>query len=907
MAIALDHNGPRDIPFVEFESRFAPHSIISRFRDTASRFPEKPAIVDGDCCLTYSSLCHAIWSLAARLEQSVPGPGAIGILLSPSADYWIALFACFAVQRPCIALDLRHPARRNAEIVRTAGMTAVLTPEDFRDDDGLIPAELPRFAVRSAGSPEVTALPVPATFAPDRPAAILYTSGSTGRPKGVANGEAALLQRVAQYVNACHLHAADRFLTLSSPCTIAGLREGLTALLIGATLHLVDTRVAGLGEVARTIRDARITILNAIPSVLRALIAGQPDAATMLASLRIVRIGGEVVFWSDLRLYRNALPRSCYIQIGYSSTEATGTQWFVPPDALPSGPFVPVGYVLPGNVASIVDDTMRPSAPGEVGELVLSSRFIALGTWENGRCNADAFRSQAANPNVRVLRTGDLARIDADGLCTIVGRKDRQVKINGMRIEPAEIEAALRDMPEVADAAVIALRAVKTATLIAFVVPAQANLLETEDIRAALRLVLPSPMRPSQIHVIDTIPHLPSGKLDVRSLEMLARDLDAAPAEVETALNAIPDVHEAARRAWRNVLGRRSLIEGQSFEAAGGDSLKLLQLVLWLETLLDRHLPLDLLSFDMRVDDLAAILRRPDLAEAPSDRTDRRPTIFLLPGLDGDEPRLVGFRAALSEQVRFVLIDYPDWPQMVLRGAVFEALIEAAVQQIVTARPGGPILLAGYSFGGDVAFAAAARLIELGHDVGFLGILDTDLERVAADAELYRTQRNVPFSRHVHLRLAQDRLHSWFGFFLAKCARDMVGLERTLRYEHLWQRLIGGRIAFAFHRRIRTILRLQAQWRWHGFVRPPVIDVPTVLFRSNGHADNAAWGLGWEPRCSNLNVVPVEGDHRAMLELPHRTLLCARFAEAVADVAFAAPAIARRWRRRSDQRLHEGT
>jgi hypothetical protein len=103
--------------------------------------------------------------------------------------------------------------------------------------------------------------------------------------------------------------------------------------------------------------------------VLRALITGQSDAAEALRSLYFVRIGSEVAFRSDIRQFPRTLPDTCHIQIGYSSTESTGTQWFVSTEVTPDGPFVPVGYVLPGNVASVLDETGLVASPGDVGEL----------------------------------------------------------------------------------------------------------------------------------------------------------------------------------------------------------------------------------------------------------------------------------------------------------------------------------------------------------------------------------------------------------------------------------------------------------------------------------------------------------------------------------------------------------
>ena len=878
MSFAVGESGSLGTRFANFEASWVHQGIVPRLLDVARQRPEATALVDARTSFTYASLAAAVDTLAHRIELSAPPHGPVGIILPPSAEYWISILACLAAQRPYVALDQHHPAERNADILRRSAVAAVIARRELAGS--LIPADLPRIEPEISGEPRPARHTAPEALGADQPAAILYTSGSTGRPKGVANNEAALLQRVAQYVNACELRADDRFLTLSSPCTIAGTREGLTPLMIGATLQVFDTRSHSLSDVAETVRDARITVLNSVPGVLRTLIAGQPGIADALQTLRLVRVGGEVVFWSDIRLLRGALPAACRIQISYSSTESTGTQWFVPHDFAPSGPFVPVGYVLDGVIASVVDDKGRTVASGEAGELILRGPFIALGIWENGRLSEGGIDPDPADPSARVLHTGDLVSIDSDGLCTFFGRKDRQVKVNGMRVEPAETEAALRDMQEISDAAVLTVRAEKLTTLTAYVVPRQHTVVSVPHIRAGLRTRLPAPMRPSRILVIDAIPRLPSGKLDMRALEGLGRKLDAALSDDAATAKFSHAPADRVRRVWRDVLGRRSLAEGLSFEAAGGDSLKMLQLALGVESIVGRRLPLDLFHPDMQLDDVVSLVTRPIPERTATDRRDPRPMLFLLPGLDGDEPRLANFRAELDDRIHFVTIEYPDWTEM----ANFEAIVAVAISQIAAQATTGPLRIAGYSYGGDVAFAVASRLLEMGREVAFLGVLDTDLQRVGAAAQAFAEGHAVRDPDEILQDVARESWHTGLGFLLAKTARDVVGLERALRYRRVW-RLLSGRTAFAFHRRIRTITRLQAQWRWHRNPPLPPIPARTVLFRTAAHAADAAPDLNWRTRCPNLAVVAVEGDHRTMLDPPHLAALCAKFAAEVEAAA----------------------
>lgn len=167
----------------------------------------------------------------------------------------------------------------------------------------------------------------------------------------------------------------------------------------------------------------------------------------------------------------------------------------------------------------ILGDDDRPCGPGEAGELLIRSRYIALGEWVNGQLVSGRITPDPHDPSLRVYRTGDIARYSADGVFVVLGRKDRMVKINGQRVEPAEIEAALSRSSEVAQAAVVARQSATKVMMFAFVVPAaQARPDLPKRLRQHLRAVLPAFMLPSRILVLENMPLLPGGKRDEAAL-----------------------------------------------------------------------------------------------------------------------------------------------------------------------------------------------------------------------------------------------------------------------------------------------------------------------------------------------------------------------------------------------------
>src|SRR5262249_432936 len=238
---------------------------------------------------------------------------------------------------------------------------------------------------------------------------------------------------------------------------------------------------------------------------------------------------------------------------------------------------------------------------------------------------------------------------------------------------------------------------------------------------------------------------------------------------------------------------------------------------------------------------------------------DGRATVFLMPGILYDELGLARLRHALRDQVRFVLIHYPGWRETISGKADFDIVVTAALEQVLSQCGDGPIHLAGYSFGGFVAFATAQRLVQSGRRVAFLGLLDTRrrTQFAALPLRAYLKQRDVG----VFLRL--------FLRFLLKF-RAFVLLEIFAR---LCMKVAGRRA----DSQLLFVLRSHAFRSW----RPHALSVPTFFFRSADHLEYQPYDCGWSEVCSPLRVVPIEGDHGSMLSPAHTERLCANFLEAL--------------------------
>jgi acyl-coenzyme A synthetase/AMP-(fatty) acid ligase/thioesterase domain-containing protein/acyl carrier protein len=887
----LDRDGPVDVPFESFDAAWISRPICDRFDRIAARYSEKTAVDDGVTRFTYAEMQRASIVLAHSIEACVPPGRPVGVLLKHSAFFPIAALACLRVGRPVVPIDPGQPAERIALIGREAGLQVVIVDRVDSDPNGLF-ANIPRLDVVSSFG--VLPDQAPESAPADGAAFILYTSGSVGRPKGICNNQSAILHRVAQFTNACHLNADDRFILLSSTGTIAGIRDIFTALLNGATLIIAEPAQVGFGGILRAMARERITICYALPALLRGLFKPH-DASSAFRHLRILRLGGDVVWERDIALCRGVIPAACHILIGYGSTEApTVFQWFVPPDWSGDGPRMPCGRLVPDVSIRLVDEKGNSSGAEEIGELLVRSRHLALGLWQDGQLQSDLCESDTL---LAFFRSGDLVRLREDGLAELVGRKGRWLKIYGQRVDPGEVEGIARSSDEVADAAVVVRTEDDEAVGIeVFVVPRDsAKPPRIDDLQKMMAQRLPGHMRPNRIHIVDAIPLLTGFKPDLAALAKLGnagipetrQDPDPGP---PVQLAGGERVRKAVEYAWSKVLNRKSVEMDEPWDAAGGDSLKALSLILLIEEALGVQVPLDLLRQSTRPNDLTCSLDRllatPNQSNVPGHETAGIPLVFLMPGLGGDEQSLAELRVELGDRIRFVLIEYPSSSAMIKAGIRFDVITDAVVAQIRKSTQSDEVIhLAGYSFGGFVAWEVAKSLRAAGARVGAIGLIDARRGRDVANlmsrrkvsGRVRRSIRNILIRpRHIADRILWLTIYS-----IVK--RAPLALLQSL--PSLTMRLPAG-IA------IRLLLILNGTLRARALNNFTLskFDHPATLFRSTDHIEEFSDHV-WCDVCPQLVVVPIDGTHVSMLEHPRRAALAERLLEAVAEAETRAPVL----------------
>ena len=858
----LDWNGPVDRPFTRVRDQDLQQPIIEHFERLARRQRGRIAVRDANTALTFGELWDAVSGLAETLGAETKPGDLIGILLPACPMFPVAMLACLASGRPFVALDTHNPPDWLDHVLQDTRPALIITLEEgFRSVEHSVEARMPTLRViRLTGSPRPGHRGWrPATMGMDEPACVLFTSGSTGRPKSIVNSQRNLLQRVAQSINAAHINTTDRLLTLASPCTIVGVRDVMTALLAGASIHLLDPQGVGAREILNVIRAEAITILFAFPALLRPIVAARGGCTE--ASLRLVRVGGDTTVWSDIEALRAWLAPEAAIQLLYAATEAPMMQWFVDDRCRQDDARIPIGYPLPGNRLALVDEEGRASSPGDVGELIVASPYVSLGRWVEGRL-ADASVETGGGRGWRIFRTGDLVRQRSDGLLERIGRKDRQVKIRGSRVDLDGVEAMLHGHPFVRDVAAVARpsSAGGTMTLVAYVSArdeAPAGLID--ELKASLRSA-PSPMRPARFYLAPSIPRLPNSKLDIRALAALdeahvRRERAEFIDESAVAPMARDHISQTVARVWQHVLVVPIRAADDDFFDSGGDSLTAITFVLELERALGLEISLTLINEAPRFDQLCDALRE---RRAPGSTPlltlkagDGLPPVFFIHGIGGNVVEMLPAARRVTYPGAVIGIR----ARGVVGGEAPHTSIEAMAADYLMAikerQPNGPYYLCGYSSGGLVAFEIARRLSESGDEVGLVGLFDTTMSPVRWPLRAWLSI----IARRTALLAAAVRTTSIRAW--------PATLRETVERIRPWRGALGAVPAIAIRVVARTLI---ASARYHpGFYRGQL----TLFSPAEREPGLPSLESIWRAHARTVVVVETAGTHATMLSTRH--------------------------------------
>jgi amino acid adenylation domain-containing protein len=645
----LDFQVPININFQKFEESWLEMPVFHLFTEAVQRNPDKIALKCEERQLSYQEVYNWAVNIAHAIKAHHDNKTPVGIALPNDVFFPVAMLAALASGCPYVPLDIDLPIARNQLIIEQSGIQSILTSTDSPS----FSETLRIFNIHNIRENKYKPLDFEAS--PDDTAYIIYTSGSTGIPKGVYQNQRNLLHDVMQYTNSVHLSEDDRLTLLYSPSVNGAIRDIYGALLNGATLVIKNLKKTGLYNLSEFIRQESITIYHSIPNIFRTFLKLNPDKVDF-ESVRLIYLAGDRIYNTDVELYKAFFPTKCLLYVGIGATEVATIyrQWFISHNTIISQELIPLGYAVADRDMQLIDEENRGVPDGEVGEITVSSKFISLGYWNNPDQTLQSFSINTHNAAIRTFRTGDLGRINNQGLLEFIGRKDNQVKINGYRVELSEIEGVLMNHPAIERCGVVLHCIDSHNSLYAFYSSSQA--LAEAKIKDWLTERLPLYMIPQRCIQVKEIPVLHNFKNDSKALKALVQQYADEKQVTEKILRKKNDfLYTVLRKTWSKFLDEKSFDKNISWKDAGGDSVNAVNFLVQLETDLGLTLPTDWIHGGMKPDEIYDYLSSMNLEENEK----REKTIYFFPSLLGIGENTKQFLKSLSEHASVRIINYP--------------------------------------------------------------------------------------------------------------------------------------------------------------------------------------------------------------------------------------------------------
>nr|WP_189663542.1 non-ribosomal peptide synthetase [Pseudomonas paralactis] len=844
------------------------HTVQRLFEAQALARPDAVALAHNQQRVSYGELNTRANRLAHHLLGLGVRPGDhLAILLPRSLELLVSQLAILKCASAYVPLDVNAPAERQGFMLQDCGAAWLLTRSDcvIESEARRLDLDTLAFEPQPCHNPDLSQ-------ASDSVAYIMYTSGSTGQPKGVLVPHRGITRLVLNNGYA-DFNAADRVAFASNPAFDASTMDVWGPLLNGGQVQVIDHATL-LDPTTFGVALEGVTVLFVTTALFNQYVQLIPQA---LAGLRILLCGGER---ADPAAFRTLLAQAPALRLVhcYGPTETTtyATTYEVHTIA-DDADSVPVGRPISNTQVYVLDAQQQPVPLGTVGEICIGGEGVAKGYLNRPELTAEKFVQDPFNPGALLYRTGDLGRWTADGLLECVGRNDDQVKIRGFRIEPGEIQARLATFAGIQDAVVLAREeAPGDKRLVAYFTWA-GEPVGIEPVRAYLHAHLPEYMVPSAYVALEQLPLTANGKVDRKALpaptwDTLANRTFEAPADA---------LEQALAQRWAEVLKLYQVGRHDSFFELGGHSLLAIRLVNLLD---EAGLPVSLAELFQHasVASVAAMLRQrgddvlPDTRVITVRSSGSQAPLFLVHEFSGMDV----YFPALGQHLPG---DYPIYglPGLALGEAHLDSMEGLAARMVGLIReiqPHGPYRVAGWSFGGVLAYEVAMQLLGLDESVAFLGLIDSYVPRMT-DQGKARWSGPDAFKRHLLLQCT--------AYWKAQGGvNELASLEQLearigqLDFADLLQRcrdqgLLYAQMAAASDADLLSFLQREVG-HGHALAHYSLfpLPIPVHLFSAEQRPtelSQRSMALGWDTALApgQLRQVPVPGDHQSMMQAPH--------------------------------------
>ncbi|WP_406263371.1 AMP-binding protein [Streptomyces chartreusis] len=560
--------------------RLSGFSLLDAVAGHARADPERTAVLDSGRSLSYAELVASSVSLSSTITDMCGG-SPVAVRLRRGASLVTALLAAATTGVPFIVVDPEAPAEHTRTSLAAAGVSTLIT-------EGLVPAELASFGVVT---PDLRATAPAAGGSGVSAGYLVRTSGSTGTPKLVAVSGSSL-ERHARTMSVIYkIQPQDRVLQLANPAFDVVIEEVFPALVAGATVVAAPHPVPAPSELAEFAAHHEVTVLNLPTPYWREWVAeldsgGQP----VPGSVRLVVIGSDMGDWNTVHRWSEHTSARLINAYGASETTVTCAVWEYEAQGCRQSGALPTGYPLPGVTAFVLAEDGSDAVAPETGELYIGGWCLADGYLDDAERTGAAFVTHPVEPSIRLYRTGDRARRDADGRITVLGRIDSEVNIRGHRVNPSEVSSALMSLDGVSAAHTVVHRdggGGNRLTAYAVVTSHQNG----RALREQLGHLLPGHLLPGEIVVLDLLPVNANGKVDETSLppvqELLSPPNDTQNSSILTTVDGLAG-HVA--RLWSAELNRLVGVDDNVFDL-GAHSLMLAGVRRRLSADLERDIP----------------------------------------------------------------------------------------------------------------------------------------------------------------------------------------------------------------------------------------------------------------------------------------------------------------------------
>lgn len=838
-----------------------PRGLTRLIEAQAERTPSVPAVVFGDRTVTYSELNAAANRLAHWLIRRDVNPGeAVGVCLPRSIEMIAAVLAIVKAGGAYVPLDPSYPAERlqfmqtdsqprivltdRSQIARLAASDAVCLDDTPRPGDS-----------EPSDNPDVS-LP------PESLGYLMYTSGSTGQPKAVAMEQGPLCNLLSWQMQA--LPGAAATLQFASLNFDVSFQEIFATLATGGTLVLVDEAVRRDPQALLELIDvARVARLFLPFVALQNLAATAEVAQSFPTHLReVITAGEQLRITPQIRNFFTRL-KGCALHNHYGPTEShVVTAHTLNGDPAKWPAVAPIGRPVRGATIHILDEAMNPVPPNEVGEIYIGGPCLARGYLRRADLTAGRFVRDpfGDDERARLYRSGDRARIGADGVIEFLGRNDDQIKVRGVRVEPGEVEAALSQHPALQQVAVAAHdHSEQGQRLVAYYVVRAGLGVSRGELRSFLSAKLPVSSLPSAYVALDRMPLTPSGKVNRLALP------PPSAQHTEQPVPAKADLERQFVAIWEEALGIHPVGIGDDFSELGGDSLLAVQMALAIERKCGIRVPVGKFYELPTIEALAKYFSQ---GSDPVEESDVVPL-----NAAGTQPPLFSVLGSLnvgrslgSDQPFYQMLTSPVSPGPLDRTSSPEnAIGELAEHCIVTIRrvqPHGPYRLCGYSFGGIVAFEIAHRLRSQGEEIAFLGLIDPDPPRPSR-ADLLMRQIHE-FGIGATVRQQVERVSSRMKRMLGNAGPRKPTETSNTTSGAAYREMPADKKVFHFF----------------GHYRAPACPCRLALFLAKDHYEDQPHKPLSDPRLDWINVAghgfevhEIPGNHVTINEEPHVRVL----------------------------------